>query len=238
MVAGLVAERASEAAAAGVEDVGLETGGLEEATLRRHGPEGFVVAVAVDDGFGGEVAQGVRLVADLIEEVGEEDDLLAEALGGVFVREEVGELVLEHGGAAGLEADDRCAFADVVGEGGEDFAEVGLGLVEHAEVVERTAAAEVLAGDVDAKAGVFEDGEGGLGGVGGEVVVEGVGPEDDVAADGGCVRRFAVFKPLLEALAGEGGHVSLLRDACELFGEGAEKGCLGGEVGEGGDVGP
>jgi hypothetical protein len=61
----------------------------------------------------------------------------------------------------------------------EDFEQKALGAVEHAEVVEGASAAEVGLGDQDAESGGFEDLDGGTGGVGEEVVVEGVGPEED-----------------------------------------------------------
>ena len=65
------------------------------------------------------------------------------------------------------------------GEGVEDFEEIVFCGVEHAEVVEGAAAAEVLVGEGDAEAGGGEDLVGGAHGGGVEVVVEGVGPEED-----------------------------------------------------------
>ncbi len=61
----------------------------------------------------------------------------------------------------------------------EDVEEQGFGAVEHAEVVEGAAAAEVGLRDSDLVTGGFEDFDGGAGGGGVEVVVEGVGPEED-----------------------------------------------------------
>ena len=60
-----------------------------------------------------------------------------------------------------------------------DLEQQGLGAVEHADVVEGASAAEVGARDGDVEAGGFEDFGGGFGGRGQEVIVEGVGPEED-----------------------------------------------------------
>jgi hypothetical protein len=54
-----------------------------------------------------------------------------------------------------------------------------LRAVEHAEVVERAAAAEIGLREEDAVSGGFEDFDGGYGGGGEEIVVEGVGPEEN-----------------------------------------------------------
>ena len=63
------------------------------------------------------------------------------------------------------------------GKGVESFEEVVLCSVEHAEVVEGAAAAEMLRGEGDAEAGGSEDLVGSAHGGGVKVVVEGVGPE-------------------------------------------------------------
>ena len=113
------------------------------------------------------------------EELAEEEGLVAELGGAGVVGEEVGEFVAEDGGAAGFEDDDGGAVDELRGEGVEDFEEIFFGGVEHAEVVEGAAAAEVAVGEGDAEAGGGEDLVGGAQGGGVEVVVEGVGPEED-----------------------------------------------------------
>jgi hypothetical protein len=101
-------------------------------------------------------------------------------LGALVVREEVEEFVAEDGDAAGFESDDGDAGFDLGLELVEDVQEQAFGAVEHAEVVERASAAEVGAGYRDAEAGGFEDFDGGAGRCGVEVVVESVGPEEDL----------------------------------------------------------
>ena len=104
---------------------------------------------------------------------------VAQGLGAVVVGEEIEEFVAEDGDAAGFESDDGDAGFDFGLELIEDFEQQGLGAVEHAEVVEGAAAAEIGLRDDDAISGGFEDFDGGLGGGGEEIVVEGVGPEED-----------------------------------------------------------
>ena len=118
------------------------------------------------------------------EELAEEEGLVAKLCGARVVGKEVGEFVAEDGGAAGFEDDDGSAGVELRGEGVEGFEEVVLCGVEHAEVVERAAAAEVLRGEGDAEAGGGEDLVGGAHRGWMEVIVEGVGPEEDL----GCGR--------------------------------------------------
>jgi len=150
--------------------------------LHAHG--GAVMAVAVDDYFvvnlWGFVVWGV-----FDEELAEEEGLVAELGGAWVVGEEVGEFVAEDGGAGGFEDDDGGASLELCGEGAESFEEVVFGGVEHAEVVEGSAAAEMLRGEGDAEACGGEDLMGGAHGGGVEVVVEGVGPEEDLGRFGG-----------------------------------------------------
>ena len=62
----------------------------------------------------------------------------------------------------------------------EDLEQQGFGAVEHAEVVEGASAAEVGLRQDHVVSGGFEDFDGGFGGCGMEVVVEGVGPEQNL----------------------------------------------------------
>jgi hypothetical protein len=138
------------------------------------------MAVAVnEDLFGFSDLRGLVVGGVLDEEFAEEEGLVAELGGAGIVGEEVGELVAEDGGAAWFEDDDGGASGELGGEGVEDLKEIFFCGVEHAEVVEGTAAAEMLRGERDAEAGGGEDLMGGAQGRGVEVVVEGVGPEED-----------------------------------------------------------
>jgi hypothetical protein len=136
------------------------------------------MAVAVDEDFFVD-AGGLVVGSVFDEELAEEEGLVAELGGAGVVGEEVGELVAEDRGAAWFEDDDGRAVGELGGESVEDFEEIFFCGVEHAEVVEGAAAAEVMVGECDAEAGGGEDLVGGAQGGGVEVVVEGVGPEED-----------------------------------------------------------
>jgi hypothetical protein len=139
-----------------------------------------VVAVAVDDDVAGELwRRVVRGVFD--EELAEQEGLVSELCGAGIVGQEVAEFIAKDAGAAGFEDDDGGSGGELRGESVEDFEEILLGGREEAEVVERAAAAEVLRGELNVEAGLFEDAVGGLHCCGVEVVVEGVGPEEDRA---------------------------------------------------------
>jgi hypothetical protein len=157
----------------------VDADAVEEGFFGGHLHDGSVVAVSVEEGFAVELRERGVVVQILFEEFAEEESLFAQGLCAVVVREEVEEFVAEDGDAAGLESDDRDSGFDLGGEFVEDVEEQGLGAVEHAEVVERASAAEVGLGEEDAVPGGFEDFYGGAGGGGVEVVVEGVGPEED-----------------------------------------------------------
>ena len=138
----------------------------------------LVMAVSVEQGFARELRK-LSWVRVFVQELAEQERLLAQGLGALVVREEVEEFVAEDGDAAGLEADDGDSGFDLGGERVEDVEQQGLGAIEHAEVVERTPATERRARDEHAVSGGLEDFDGGAGGGGAEVVVEGVGPEED-----------------------------------------------------------
>jgi hypothetical protein len=137
------------------------------------------MAVAVDDDFAIELRRFVvRSVLD--EELAEQEGLVAEFGGAGIVGEEVGEFVAEDGGAGGFENDDGCAGLKLWSEGVESFEEIVLCGIEHAEVVEGTTAAEMLRWERDAEACGGEDLMGSAHGGGVEVVIERVGPEEDL----------------------------------------------------------
>ena len=189
-----------------------------------------MVAVAVNDDLFVELR---RLIVGgvLDEELAEEEGLVAEFGGAGIVGEEVGEFVAEDGGAAWFEDDDGCAGGELRSECVESFEEILFCGVEHAEVVKRTATAEVTIGQCDAEAGGGEDLMGGAHGGGVEVVVEGVGPEEDVGCVGG--ERGATVATALRITGeaavgseglGEAGEGALRVDVEDFFDERADDG--------------
>jgi hypothetical protein len=115
-----------------------------------------------------------------LEKFTEQESLAGKFLGAGVVRKEVEKFVAEDGDATGFESDDGDAGFDFGFERVENFEEQRLSAVEEAEVVEGTSAAEMGAGDEDAVSGGFEDFDGRASGGRMEIVVEGVGPEENL----------------------------------------------------------
>jgi hypothetical protein len=101
-------------------------------------------------------------------------------LGTGVVGKKIGEFVAEHSHAGRLQSDYGDAGFDLGLELIEDLQEQAFGAIQHTEVVEGTSAAEIGLGNEDAESGGFQDLYGGAGGLGEEVVVEGVGPEENL----------------------------------------------------------
>src|ERR1019366_5799865 len=155
---------------------------VEDRLFGGHLQNGLVMAMPVDKRPAWQLGKR-EIFCALLEKLAEQKDLLREGLRAFVFGEKVREFVAEDGGAAGFEDDDgRCGF-DFGEKLVHDLEEQALGSVEHANVVERAAAAEVGAGDGDGEAGGFQDFDGGFGGRGEEVVVESVGPEEDGAVE-------------------------------------------------------
>src|ERR1051325_4042035 len=76
------------------------------------------------------------------QELREEKHLPGKTLRLLIVRQQVRQLLAEHGDARRLETDDRRAGADVRIERAEDALQISLPRVEQAELVERAAATE------------------------------------------------------------------------------------------------
>ena len=173
------AEGAGHAAAAGGGRVEVDAEAAQEGFFGGHLHQGFVMAVAVDEGLS---VQAGELHVVTFQELAEQECLLRKRAGAFVAGEEVAEFVAEDGYATWLETDDRDSGGDFGFEGVQDFLQQGFRAIEESEVVEGTATAESGAGDLDAEAGVFEDFDGCLGDFGREIVGESVGPEEDAAA--------------------------------------------------------
>jgi diadenosine tetraphosphatase ApaH/serine/threonine PP2A family protein phosphatase len=168
-------EGAGHAAASRGGRLEIDANAAQEGFFGGHLHDRLVMAVAVEQGFAGELRERgeARVV---LEEFAEQERLFAQGLGALVVREEIEEFVAENGDAAGLESDDRDSGFDLGFELVEDIEQETLGAVEHAEVVERASAAEIGLGDEDVVSGGFEHLDGGAGGCRLEIVIEGVGP--------------------------------------------------------------
>ena len=173
------AEGPGHAAAAGVEQLDVGSSKAEQGDLVGHPHSGAVMAVAMDENLLAELRRTV-VGRKFDEKFAEKIGLVAELAGPGIVRKKVGELVAEDARAGGFEDDDRDCVLELRGESVEGFEEVIFGGREHAEVVEGPATTEVFGGQSHAEAGGSEDLVGGAHGGRVEVVVEGVGPEEDL----------------------------------------------------------
>ena len=138
------------------------------------------MAVSVEQGVARELRKLGVGNEILLQELAEQERLLAQGLCAFIVGEEVDQFVAEYGNTTGLKAHYGDSSRDLGLELVEDFEKKTFGAVEHAEIVERASAAEIGTGDSNAKTRCFEDFNSGFGGGGKEIVVEGVGPEEDL----------------------------------------------------------
>ena len=82
----------------------------------------------------------------------EEHGLGCEFLSQWFIGQKVFKFFFEHRGATGLKHHNGIASLNVAFEAAQDSLQVHLCFVQHAEVIQRTSAAEVLSWNVDAPA--------------------------------------------------------------------------------------
>jgi hypothetical protein len=167
---------AGHTAAAGVEEGDVSASAAEEVDLVRHFHGGFVMAVTVEDDFLPQKAGGPEVRRLLNEELAEKEGVVAKALCARVAWKEVDQFVAKDGCATGLEKDEGEACIDLRREIAKNFLEVGASLFQEAEVVERAAAADMVARDLDRKSGGIEDAGGGGEGLWMVVVVPRIGP--------------------------------------------------------------
>lgn len=159
---GLVAEGSGHAAAAGGNEVGLVAFGQGKgADGGVDSGEGFLVAMAVQlDGFGFAVKLGDVEASGLVlayEEFFDKQGVLGESSGGVLElgRGEIEVLVAEAEDGGGLDAEQRCCFADGVLQQADILIGDLAGPFEQS-LRERGASAFVVLGDGNGVAEAFE----------------------------------------------------------------------------------
>ena len=133
------------------------------------------------------------------------------------MRQETAQLIAEDRDARGLEPHHRRAAPDFLAQDLEDLPQLRARQVEHAEVVERPAAAEALGLDDDLESRVLEHLDRGPRHFGTEEVVEGVRPEQHALAASGPRPR---LEPGAEGVDGEFRDLALLRHPAGEFEEG------------------
>ena len=176
-LAGEIAERTGHPAAARVQHLDLEPGPGQQARARPPIPiKRRLVAMPVDE----RPATTPRWLpaitcraraARRAERSGRRAGVRA------LVGHQLAELVAQHRGAAGLEHEHRHAGLDRLGDRVEKLAQRALGGCEHAEVVQRPAAAQSGRRQLDGEPGRVEHLHRGLPDIGLEQVRERVGPE-------------------------------------------------------------
>ena len=192
----------------------------------------LVMAVAVDKNV-----RAVKTARDEAgraggEKVGKKPDLLAHAFGAGIAGEKFEELVLEYAGATGLEKNKGQAGIDLRSHAAENLREIGARRPEQAEVVERTAAADVTARGFYAEAGEGENGFRSLKRLRMVVVVPGVGPQEHLRCGSLLDEICGRVSRLLEALWREARQLPLAGDAGNALDEWAGDGACEDGVGE------
>ena len=175
---GFEAEGAGHAATSRSRAGEVDAQAAQDGLLGGHLHNGFLVAVAVQERFAMELGQR-KIFGVGFEKFAEKKSLARKGLSALVVGKEVDEFVPKDGDATGFEANKGDAGFDLGRKFVEDLQQERLGAVEHAVVVEGASAAEAGAGNDDAEACGFEDFNRGFGGVGVEIIVEGVGPEEN-----------------------------------------------------------
>ena len=123
---------------------------------------------------------GRTIVGVIDKEFAEQEGLAAQALRGGVPAEEVRHLVAKDGDTTWLQADDWRAGFNVTAQRSESLLQRGPRLIEHAEVIKRTAAAERGWGNPYLIAGVLQYFARCFGDCRIEVVAEGVRPKNDL----------------------------------------------------------
>ena len=111
VVVAFEAKGAGHPAAPCIEHRGVESKAPQDSDLIVQTEDRAVVAMRVDQGASAEPQVRKRVL--LLEELAQEERLLAELLRGGIVREEPQSLVTEHGHTTGLQAHDRRARLDI-----------------------------------------------------------------------------------------------------------------------------
>src|SRR5580693_6509163 len=101
-----------------------------------------------------------------------------------MARKKLDQLVLEDAGAAWLEEDERHAGFDLGRHAVENVLKVPPRAIKQAEVIKRTATADVPARDFDAKSGARKNGLRGEQGLRMVIVVPGIRPQKDLRCGG------------------------------------------------------
>ena len=180
------------------------------------------------------------------EDFGERTDGRAGLLGSGVVREQLGGLGLQRGGAARFEPDDGHPVVQPRFQRGQGPGHHPLGVLQLAGADPGQAAAHGLGRDLDPVAQRLQGGDGGTADAGFQVVGEGVGPQQQARSGlrrrrrgrRGSGPRTAAREPGLEGLTREHRDVAFRGDAAEPFRQRRQDRDLRGAIEERGAAGP
>src|ERR1051326_7711384 len=149
----------------------------------------LVMTVPLDQRFVLELRK-VVIARFLLQRFSQQHGLLFELLRKRVVGKKIGQLVAKDGGAAWLQHDNRNFGKQLWPKRLHHAPQINLSQVEHAVVVERTPAAEMLLRDFHGESGLLKDFSCGLRRLGKEIVVKSVWPENDFAV---CTAEFGMI---------------------------------------------
>ena len=236
---GFKAERASHAAAAGLDDFNAGSSAAQKRdSVSRAAEDRFAMAVAVDENLRSfEATRGEDKIGSTSSEpAGKEPDLFTEPLGSRMAGEELEQFVFENAGAAWLEKDEGQTGVDLGSQAVEDLREIRACGGEETEVVERSSTAEVAWRNLDVEAGLSENGFGGNKSLRVVIVVPGVGPKENRMRRDGAITRYCRSPAWLscfpKTLWGEARNLTLMCQPGDALDEWASQRACKQEVGE------
>ena len=141
----LESEGAGHATASWGGRIEIEAHPGQDRFLGIHFHDGLVVAVSVNQCFSGD-ARKLKIFCVAFEELAQQECLLRKRTGTDVIRKEIDQFVAKDGNAARLKSYDRNTGFDFRQQGVEDLKQLRFGPVEHADVIERTPAAQIPLG--------------------------------------------------------------------------------------------
>src|SRR5713101_1348615 len=169
------------------------------------------MAVSVDQRLAFELW---RAIAGLLhQEFAQQEGLTSELLSVLVARQQIGHLVAKDVDAARFQPNERRFCCDLLTQGFENLLQLISRGIQHAEVVQRTPAAQRRCGNDHLIAGMLQNLDGGLSDLGMKVIAEGIWPQHDLRL--ALILRRALAEPVSERLPGELGHASLRGNAAE-----------------------
>ncbi len=139
----LKAEWAGHSATPGIERLQGGSHLSEQRLLVFHFHERFVMAMTVKDDFSMKLRRFIAR-SMMFQKFTEEECLAAKPIGARVIRKQVSQFIAEYRGATRLQDHDRQSGVDLRTQAMQNVLEILPGFIEHAEVIQRPPAAEVI----------------------------------------------------------------------------------------------